>query len=176
MACAACSEAVAAVQGAWPPAGSGSVGEVAVAAAGLQIAASGSRSCKRQENGGVFRQALSGRVRQERARVLQEMQREHPQGLDPDGLHGAGAGGGGALCAAGPSRVRGGWGEGRPGAVGLADRSQPARGLRAQLLSRDKPAGWTLLPSGFADLAGKAREIRSGAGGAFYFVKIGSRF
>lgn len=42
---AACSEA-AAVLGAWPP-GSGSVVETAVAAAGLQVAASGFRSCER---------------------------------------------------------------------------------------------------------------------------------
>ena len=50
-----------------------------------------------------------------------------------------------------------------------------ACGRSCFLSSRVWPAGWTLL-EGFADLAAKAREIRSGAGDAFYFVKISSRF
>lgn len=95
------------------------------------------------EDGGVFGQALPSRVRQEWPRLLQEMQREHPQGLAADGHHGAGAGGRAALCAAGlpcPGGVGGGLAE-RSG-PGRAGPSQSARGLWALLLPV-RPTGWT---------------------------------
>lgn len=58
------------------------------------------------EHGGGLGQAVPGGVRQERARLLQEVQREHPQGLAAHGHHGAGAA---ALCAPGRGGRAGGW-------------------------------------------------------------------
>lgn len=105
-----------------------------------------------EEDGGVIGQALPGRVRQERARLLQEMQREHPQGLAPDGHHGAGTGGEAALCEAGASA--------RPGRVGggLVGSCRPGRPFRA----RAGPAG----------AAASSRPVYGPPGGPFWKVLL----
>lgn len=77
------------------------------------------------------------------------------------------------MCAAGaskrPGRVGGGLAQSRGPGRPLGARAGPA-GAAAAAPPGVWPAGWTL-PEGFADVAEKAREIRCGAGGAFYFVK-----
>lgn len=107
-----------------------------VAAAGLQVAASGSRSCsssKRrmaESSDKLYRveYAKSGRASCKkcsesipkdslRMAIMVQVRAERP------------------LCARlGLPRVRGGWGEGWSGAAGRAGPFEPARGLRAQLL------------------------------------------
>lgn len=128
-----------------------------------------------REDGGGLGQALPGGVRQERARLLQEVQREHPQGRAPHGHHGAGAEA--ALCAGAAAAGREGWRRGgRRGASGapaaggwpiLQEKPGKSPGTGCRLLrEKEEPFLAPLAPGAGRGAARRVRVLRGGSGGS----------
>lgn len=143
----------AAARGARAPAGSEE--QAAAAGVGSRRGAPGAAAAHGND-GGVLGQALPGGVRQERARVLQEMQREHPQGFAAHGHHGAGARG--ALCA-----QLGGVG-GDPDVEG--EGSWRGRGCPPWPARESLPGAGRALPSALQSWGGGCSSFRVGGGGS----------